>query len=150
MHIYWGVYKGKKEVQQMKSFASHNNNNKKKICRLFFSQSEVHISKDLTWDNVEDRVGPHGPHWLHSQCWAGLQRCRGWWKKTAVSSSPLPEDRSKWLPQCLHIWEGVSWEIKTKGRGWTKKSTWTWREEKSTCTSAELTKHKQDSEDSSE
>lgn len=30
MHIYWGVYKGQKEVQQMKSFASHNNNNKKK------------------------------------------------------------------------------------------------------------------------
>lgn len=30
MHIYWGVCKGQKEVQQMKSFASHNNNNKKK------------------------------------------------------------------------------------------------------------------------
>lgn len=62
MHIYWGVYKGQKEVQQMNKFASHNNNNKKKICRLFFSQSEVYISKALTWDNVEDQVGPHGPH----------------------------------------------------------------------------------------
>lgn len=72
-----------------------------------FSQSEVHISKNLTWDSVEDQEGPHGPHWLHSQCWAGLQRCREWWKKTAASSSPLPEDRSKWLPQCLHIWGGV-------------------------------------------
>lgn len=58
----------------------------------------------LTWDNVEDQVGPHGPRWLHSQYWAGPQRCREWWMKTAVWSSPLPEDRSKWLRLCLHIW----------------------------------------------
>lgn len=71
----------------------------KKICMLFFSPVEF-----LTWDNVEDQAGPHGPRWLHSQYWAGPQRCREWWMKTAVWSSPLPEDRSKWLRLCLHIW----------------------------------------------
>lgn len=75
------------------------------------------LSGFLTWDNVEVQVGPHGPRWLHSQYWAGPQRCREWWMKTAVWSSPLPEDRSEWLRLCLHIWAEEGWQIKTKGSG---------------------------------
>lgn len=113
---------------------------------FFFSQSEF-----LTWDNVEDQVGPHGPRWLHSQYWAAPQRCREWWMKTAVWSSPLPEDRSKWLQLCLHIWAEEGWQIKTKGRGvgGVQDKKWKIVTLLQNSHSGWKTKHKQDYDDSS-
>lgn len=60
----------------------------------------------LTSDSAEDLEVSRGPHWLRWQHWAEPQTHRGWWRMTAVWSSPPLVDRSIWLQLCPHIWDG--------------------------------------------